>query len=575
MSNQKIDKLMIKKLLFLLALSYISFSSLSAQSPLCIVQTDMLGLPIFETTFINEKGEILFQLPEGHFPEYKFPDQGMLLNRLDDSRARLNPFNEGIAVIKTKENQFYWINERGQTVANFEKQYSRMSPMINGFVLAWIKDKETKKERMLYLDQEGNPAFKDLTFYKANSFSSGYALVQEENNTDWTYLNTSGVIGNPIQGIKEADIRRAFDFNNGYARIDLNPKSMGIPGNQVYINKEGKVIFDINERFPNRPSNINTRVDQNILCVDFKDPDSQFKQVICIDGEGNELLNKKRIRNLSNFKNGHASFMQYEEVIKDNATYHLLNNKGETKKVDFPEYVIWKGFQYYGFWECHTFRENQSMHTSILQVEPMQMLFETKDLILAHTNEFILTKNERSKIHYLHNRKGDLIWETPPHQRAFKSVEEALPFKEIIKKYTVRNANDFDNGLFQLVNLEELTLTKLKLDAIPSGLSQLKKLKQLEIKGLPRLNQLPKDLAEMPSLEKITIHRSGTAIEGLKYIIENSRSLKEVYLSNVTNISQAYVAEMKRKKPQLKFVNWMGSNGEAPMIEPVPDNRNK
>ena len=195
--------------------------------------------------YINREGEIVI------LPKYFYA----------------NVFSEGLAFVKLDRMSDLWacINTNDEILFTIKADYS-----IEGFAegLAVIN----YKNEFSFIDRNGNKVF-DKTFFKANSFYNGYAVVK------LSYQHTKNSVINK-KGLVVLDSLYDFisDFNNGYAKIQTKDQR-GI------IDSNFNVIFwDTSYHFISTVNN-NRNVVSNFI------PFKANNKVGYIDLKGNVVIN--------------------------------------------------------------------------------------------------------------------------------------------------------------------------------------------------------------------------------------------------------------------------------------------
>lgn len=99
----------------------------------------------------------------------------------------VQPFYSGCAfALETAGNQIELINKKGETVKILPKNIAKVCPFRDG--LAQYKDADGKWG---YLDTDGDVKIK-AAYYKTFDFSEGHAIVQKDNDGDYSVITTDG-----------------------------------------------------------------------------------------------------------------------------------------------------------------------------------------------------------------------------------------------------------------------------------------------------------------------------------------------------------------------------------------------
>lgn len=161
-------------------------------------------------------------------------------------------------------------------------------------------------------------------------------------------------------------------------------------------------------------------------------------------------------------------------------------------------------------------------------------------------------------------------------EKVYSSLEEALLEPENVFRLKLKRCKKCDSlpeEIFQLTQLQELTVSKLKLKKINSNISQLKNLKYLNI-SRNKLTSLPETIGNLTELCTLIINRNKitelpSSISNLKKltlidawdnplyvlppsIIELAPTLKEIDLRQVP-LRDTELEEMERLLPNTKI----------------------
>ena len=536
-----------------------------AQSPIHVTNFNKNLAPICqndETLFIDNHGEIIFSLPEGHREIRDF--------------SELNVFNEGIATIETKEKKFYWINEKGERVKDFGKKYFNMLPFKNGNAIGLRKVRGVKM--WFFLDKNGDELFGGKTFLSARHFSDGLARVKLDSYSE-NVVNVRSILQGEIAFIdKRGEIVLRFGpynpkkiqgisiFNNGLVRVQTqtleNNYSLQSPRhimNYQFINKKGEKVIDINELYPNiKIYSVGDFADEWLDIAYHRQKDNLL-DVVFLDNNGKEMLKLERVKNYGTSWEGGLNYYVEGEKLPESQEYKYtaywvdkdgnreevrLNNKGKILK------SIKKRRDYFEFQISHN---GNDYCTGLYERNPLKEVFFTEDRLLDYDKTHALTVNEETNTHTLTRiPDGKILWQTRIEERFFNSLSEAMKYKERVTRFKMNDVDKIDKDFYKLKKLQFLSLNNVNIKALPKDLREFEELKNLKITNMKYLTYIPAWLSKLKKLEYLAIKDCGAYRGGLEYIIEHLPSLKKVELNNI-KLSKAFKEKMKKLNPDLKI----------------------
>lgn len=266
---------------------------------------------------INAKAEIVFEIPE--------------------NISRMNPFSQGLAVVKDKESRLYgYMDTKGEIVIPFK--YSTAKNFSEGLAKVEYKDQQGNRLKG-YIDTTGNLVFKADKWLKGN-FHDGLAHIRTVKNDKFVY----GFIDKSGKVVIEPRFRKIAPFSEGYAFAKENDKILMInkkgepvitfdfetgnhdkfpmfsdgyaklyykwklPGNKWgFINKEGK------QAFPNLAiSSMRTPFSEGRAWIMLKGS----KDLVLIDTKGNVLVKVPDAKKPEKFKDGLSPVFMKDRSIR-------------------------------------------------------------------------------------------------------------------------------------------------------------------------------------------------------------------------------------------------------------------
>ncbi len=160
--------------------------------------------------------------------------------------SNFKPFSCGLARVDLRsENGYHFIDRSGKLVL---KGYSSAESF--SFDRALVK----KDNQEFFIDKAGNRLFQDKNYRYMESFSDGLAVVSINDNKEFDsstpsygFIDTNGELAIDLRKSGIRDYYTPQRFSEGLAALKYKVKDSvyGV----LFINKSGKVAFDIGERF--------------------------------------------------------------------------------------------------------------------------------------------------------------------------------------------------------------------------------------------------------------------------------------------------------------------------------------
>jgi Leucine-rich repeat (LRR) protein len=551
-----------KKYFFSLAfLSFYAFNTF-CQSPVPIIKGTNL-----ETIFINKKGGIAFTLPIGHRLVVGDPPYLHFNPAHNQGLQALDVFKGGKAIVVEEGKNVYWVNEKGEKIKDFGPDYTSMTNLIEGYHMAWKRESQVGYKTInIFLDKNGTPAFENKSFKSADPFSEGFAAVQLSQSKEWCYIDTTGNKAFDIAGLPADQISNISSFKNGIAKVYIK-----IPGSRygttpIYINTKGEKIIDIREKYGERKLSHTGDFADGLLALAFKskgDDNRMQKNMVVLNKKGEEVFNFKNIERIYNLTDGRFIIMQ--TTAAGNSTYFvkyfISTKEGAIEELSLGEDTYLKEISYTGEFLKLGVKKKEDIKTynGIYELNPLKELFLTDRYIIAFNQQMdlVLLGDKRRSWDAPHRftlqkLDGTIIWETPVGDQLFTNIEEAVKYKNEVTKYYQTEITDFEKGLFELKNLEELMIKRIRITELPKDFTKLKKLKKLELIGISGLKSIPKELCELKHLEYLSLSEFSFKPEGLEYFILNTSSLKNIQLEGI-RLSDEFYNEIDKVNPQLRI----------------------
>jgi len=575
-----------KYLFITILISISTISSISSQTIIPIYREGK------QTIFVDGNGKTIFTLPKGHHPQFTQPPFYPVF------KHKLDVFHNGLTTIKTENDSIYWIDKSGNIIKEFGKKYSRFEPASSEYILGWkLTGSIFSRPTFIYMDKRGNNVFGNKKFWNASKFSDGYAAVQEKEDGNWNFINKQGEFDTYLIKYSPKTIKRIYNFKNGLSKIEiLKENSKYDIGNYIFIDKQGREVINIKKLYPQK--RIKDVSDYNEFIQIIFSSKSRNNDVVFIDKNGKEIIKLKGVSKCGNFKN-ELSLVQKDifNRISGHNNKYLIDRNGKRFVLKLEDNYKIKSIKENGLL-LHINIENDRHQVldCLYKTFPLERKFSTKGEIIAYNRRYIFTVDENN--YKLYDYNGKIIWEPDIEEIVYTSVNDALKNKNKAKRYIVNDSKDFNKGLFELKNLEELTLESLDLLRIPSEINQLKKLKKLNIINLSRIKQLPPEIWELNNLEilglykldkltnipnnistnnrlqiieiaaipnlksiplefknlnflkELTIVDCGNKINGIEEIIEKLPNLNKFMFSGF-NLEESFIQRMKKENPNL------------------------
>ncbi|GAA3523366.1 WG repeat-containing protein [Aquimarina addita] len=257
-------------------------------------------------------------------------------------------FKDGIAIVTTKEDKKVYINTKGEMIDIKLEQYYKLNKFNEG--LSIIKT----KNGFGYIDTKGNVVVSPQ-YKTAYNFENGLALVSK-NGTNFGYINKSGKyviepkyyiatsFSNGLAAVKDSGFKTKFlnkegkevleikssytcdNFSEGLAIFYEEGKGYG------YVNKNGDIVIKPNSKFE--------------TLMSFKEGVARFStknEVGYIDKNGKILFKISKDYFLGYVSNGMIPFYKRRERLSQ-SRYGFMNIRGEVKvKPQYKEVEPFKG----------------------------------------------------------------------------------------------------------------------------------------------------------------------------------------------------------------------------------------
>lgn len=537
----------------LIILSFLTSFSTYAQGPFPVLRG-----AAFETSFLDRNGHEIFTLPQGHSPSVAGHSSSP--NFLFNSKQSLTFFRNGKLLIQAPDRRFYWINEEGETIKEFSESCFWVYPEEEGCTL--IKEYEEGNNRILwhkFLDEHGEPAFGDSRFWNALPFSEGLAAVQVSKDGPWRYIDQAGDTAIAIPNNSQVILKEAHSFKDGLALCEFRPTGTYTT---IYamINQSGKAVLNVNQQFPGRTFTYPPYVADSLIVVGINSVDGSGDEIALFNHLGQKQMEYQRVIEFK--KCGEKLwFLEYNE--EDNTgSYHtkryLLHADGKrepfTMELNFLKDKM-TGYHQFSEWILSR-GEPEISQDFLIHLPSYQERFSTADQIVGYDEELLIIKKRKTDEFRLQTYSGDILWGTSAADLTYTDITTALANKTVVRYYLMKNATDFTNGLPSLQKLTRLTIANENIQEIPKEIGDLNELQELYFSGCSSLSKLPTELGSLPALEILHVTDNRMApgpnrrIRGLEAILNNSNSLKKVYLENVT-LSDGLVEELKQLHPDL------------------------
>lgn len=535
---------MLRSLAFLLLISSISV----AQKPLIAVYKDAE----FATPILTESGKLAFVLPAGHTPLMEYSD--ILLMQYTKRTITIFDKVNAWPIIGLDE-KFYLVDRKGKKIKNIEG-YTDLKPAGDGMLLGKVPMPGTPNKTLaVYLNSKGEDIFQ-RTYFQADRFSEGKALVRADKNARWSIINLKGKTIATLDSALSSQIYEINPFKDGFAQLKLSLRDAAKTYVICYIDATGKIVADTRNiatgNFPLYYSEFSdncflfiteharvhrltafSREGKKIFMIDSVDvatpfagnlsyivnlrPKDRHSQII------GRWINKTGTVVPSPFKEiekTHA-ILPFTEVIAHNNKYLQLNGarRATSKRVDM-----------------------------ILEPGRGTLVFETTDCILGVSGERLLVRNLATGTDKLIQLPSKVLWQTSPGQIVYTNIQEALKVKESVKHFKVVT-DEIPKELTELTQLEALTFDNDRITEIPVWINKFVKLKRLNL-VTKSLRSFPK--ISFPELTHFSVHGGSSNWELEEFVANGNPTLQDVHFLNV-KVSYAFEARIKKLRPNLKL----------------------
>jgi len=519
----------------------------------------------FATPFVNTKGKTAFTLPSGHILSTNYPGQ-YYWRTYKENIPTFQMDTEKI-IVQHPDNSIYWVNGKGEKIKDFGEKYFKMSRMQEGYTVAWEKKPYgDTRNNVVYLNEKGEKAFLEKKYWKAFPFYKGMALVQEEKNGQWVFINYSGEAVLKMEDIDARQVYTFHGFSNGFARVDVKAPEESMGSATFFINTAGKKVLNYQNSFPNRKIVGEKSIGYGHLLVYLKEKEGYEDNYIIINEEGEKVLGLAETSEV--YVLGNEQFLTIDYIDDEHNQlmvpnfFSIVNKSGVIKAVEWDNdmQIDYENGFTDGLFEI-SYKKGKERFYSLYDFNLLKEVFQSKfpSKIKAYDKDIVIVENHDTRELIVHSiLTGEKIWEMPPENRWFQQIEDAISNKNEVKFYKMINDSDFENGLFQLKNLTHLIIDGVRLKNISAKIKALKKLKSLVLMDLPKLEALPKELADLKSLEVLKMEKCPNYKNGLEYIVENATTLKSVNLEDI-KLEKGFIEKMRKINPNLKITL---SNGD-------------
>jgi len=513
-------------------------------------------------TFIDSNGKTLFELPKEHKIFVKTGNDihsGFDLNKL-------SPFNNGICLVSkpdhTYNGSYYWINKQGELLREFEDNYKRILPFADGYAVA--KKQLGDDIYYIYLDTAGNEAFNGQFFLEAKDFKNGIALVKSNYNGHWTYINKKGeAVVDLNKSLPNQKFYVTGEFK--YGMIHVKSKDTTIVHSEyedLFLDKNGKVIININKIFTSQPIERTYVVAPNLITVvTQKGTDKNF---YAIDYSGKIIISSKHWMDVFPFLFNGQILLSYKENDSASRGLYLLDSEGNKNELlaNDIEYVV----SYYKVTESYivtlsvfsiTKIENSSnyKHKSAYFIHSYndELLSKFSENFIDLENDFYATKNNENNYKLWKIGSEKPLWESDLSEIIFKSIDKAFNNKNFVHHLELSDISELDIRVSELKELESLEISNSDLTVIPDeNILPLKKMKELKLYNLNQLEHLPQALPSLINLTKLIIIDC-PSLSNMLPLLKKVSQLEVLELENI-EISDDFEKELKKSNPNLKIL---------------------
>lgn len=557
------------RFLALLFLASLSITLQAQKGTLLLVQQDPdSGLP---SIFIDETGARVFSLPVGDSPITTQREDFLYWSESTEPNA----LAFGACVVQRKDYSYYLVNRQGKLIKDLGKQFHRMRGFSDGYCLAWEAIENSSASMLIYLDNLGNNAFSNKKFWEARPFKDGLAAVQPEKGGPWGYIDKTGEMVITLDPTIPGTVHEINPFYDGLARLMMKvdePKGdYDFHFTYYYIDRTGKVAIDLQKLYPDRHFGFVANFSEGTAMVALepagkKDPEVAPKNdIVLLDTKGKQI----RLFADANTSSGHHSMINGMGSIMLGGNDRLgeqvfFRIKGkdvvpvydeDAVRLFYPSYILPDYYIIMGV------RMKDGSPTSrrpcyfVFSRKTNKIVYDIDGFISAIYRDMIFVKKEDSQTCELVKLPGKKIWHTAPSDLLYKTIAQAMPAKDIVRFFSLESDQQatLPTELFQLINMERLTLAYSDFNAIPADISKLNKLKRLELISLEKLESLSPAITKLQELEELKIWDCGRlSTRDVEWAIEYLPALKKVELINFS-LSYRFRDKIKRLKPALEI----------------------
>lgn len=396
---------------------FIKPSSLSILLCIFLPLTDLLGqqpIPVIRgsehpTVFVSRSGDEVFRLPAGHLLSPSTVPYSYFA-----PKQYLEVFRNGKALVKDPNGAFYWIDETGATIKTFPNDFLTMTAESDGCSLYAKKDPDRYGVSWFYfLDDEGNPAFGERKFWEASPFSEGLAAVQETEDGPWTYINTAGETIITIPSNSQVSVKEMFPFTDGMALVVFRPTGT-YTSIYAMINREGKVIINLNRKFPGRTFNYKPIVKDSLIYFFLNSEDGVGRDLSIYNNSGQEIASFAHAGDL-HYLNKNCWYYEQKTPTGSGTqyrtTHHLMDKFGQLS--EFPIELNFMTDDYcghliYAEWTLLN-KETGEREQNLISFPEMETRFTTTEKIVGYDEELLLVKSEDESFR-MQTYDGEVLW---------------------------------------------------------------------------------------------------------------------------------------------------------------------
>ncbi|MCB0649803.1 MAG: leucine-rich repeat domain-containing protein [Saprospiraceae bacterium] len=503
-------------------------------------------------TCINDQGTVLFTLPPGHDPTVRETNEPFKLSNFYfvDFSGDVLPVGDDL--------HYYLIDRKGEMVRDLGGDINWVSPFRNGFFRVYEQFENRRNASVIYyIDKHGNPMFDGKKFWEASHFREGSAVVQlDDGQGDWLMIDPTGkTLVNLSQEIP-GDIRRINHFDRGIWQLSLKT---GNSYSTIYLRPDGAHSQRESDLWPFTDANGRPTYKEEKLKI-------------------SEKINK-RINAME--------MLTFPAVYKtDEYAYFIFNDAPKGSKEPFPvlydhQYEVvtlepGKGVKkimpldFMGkYLLALKITETEEKSLVFYNTENLKPTYEVDNLpytakvegnLLVYYTDNNTFSTGVSKIINLDS--GKVIYEPDVSTKVFKSLPEALQYREEVRNLDLENLSEQDLILLKsFPNLEVLKLKKTNIINISEGIfPSFPSLHSLSISYFNDLQNLPEDMRQLTQLQNIFLSDCPN-LSGLEDILSDLPSVKNIHTDY--RFDKQKQAEIQIKNPQLEFEG---------LLMVVPDN---